>query len=129
MPSPERGPSGPEEHPSTEHEPVPYHRVVRFAGEHPAGAAYAAAQQAIFDGPPNDLSAYRFQLNHIFHVAVLGVPPPPALEAQLDEILLRGEPAELPAEILQALTNRRRQMRHRGPWTEGHYRPGKPLAP
>ncbi len=125
MSSPERGSGGPEEQPSTEHESVPYHRVARFAGERPAGTAYAAVQQAIFAGPPNDVSAYRPQLNRIYHVAVLGEPPPPELDEQLGQILARGEPAELPADVLQALTDRRRRMSRQGPWTERHYRPGR----
>ncbi len=125
MASPERGPGGPEQHPRREHEPVPYQRAARFAGEQPAGQAYFAAQRTIFEGPPNDLSAYRFQLNRIYHVAVLGQPPPAELEEQLTAILASGEPAELPTDVLQALSDRRRQMSGRAPWTEGHYRPGR----
>ena len=128
MPSSERGPTGPDNQPRRqEDEPAPYHRTARFAGERPAGTTYAAAQQAIFDGPPNDLSAYRFQLNQVYHVAVLGEPPPAELDEQLTRILAAGEPAELPAEVLSALSERRRQMAERTPWSEGHYRPGKPL--
>ncbi len=42
--------------------------------------AYFAAQEAIFaDVGDVDLSAYRFQLNRVYHVAVLGDPPPTAL--------------------------------------------------
>ena len=127
MASPERGPGGPEEPVSREHEPVPYHRAARFAGEQPAGRAYFAAQRVIFNGPPNDLSAYRFQLNSVYHVAVLGQPPPADFDEQLREILASGEPATLPPEVLAALTERRRQMSRRGGWSEGHYRPGRRL--
>ena len=127
MPSPERGSGDPEQHPRREHDPVPYHRVARFAGEQPAGRAYAAAQRIIFDGPPNDLSAYRFQLNRVYHVTVLGQPPPADLDEQVRESLASGEPATLPAEVFQALAERRRQMSRRGPWSEGHYRPGRRL--
>ena len=114
MPSPEQ-PHRPET------EPVPYHRTARFADEQHAGTAYGAAQRAIFDGPANDLSAYRFQLNTVNHVTVLGAPPPADLDAQLAEILSTGEPATLPPEVLAALAERRRQMSRRGGWTEGHY--------
>ena len=128
MPSPEHGPSGPTDQPRRpEHGPAPYHRTVRFADEPTAGRAYRAAERAIFTGPPNDLSAYRFQLNTIYHVAVLGEPPPAALDAQLTAILARGEPATLPHAVLAALAERRRQMRRRGPWFEAHYRPGQRL--
>ena len=128
MPSPERGPGGPPEHPRRqEDEPVPYHRTARFADEPIAGRAYAAAQRAIFDGPPNDVSAYRFQLNRVYHVTVLGQPPPPELDDQLVQLLSSGEPATLPAEVLEALAERRRQMSRGAGWTEGHYRPGRRL--
>ena len=128
MPSPERGPGGPPE-PPQRHEaaPVPYHRTARFADAPSAGAVYGAAERAIFAGPPNDLSAYRFQLNRVYHVAVLGQPPPAELDEQLTAILASGEPAELPADVLHALSERRRQMSRRGGWTEGHYRPGRRL--
>ncbi len=128
MPSPERGPGGPPEPVRRpEHEPVPYHRTARFAGEQLAGHAYAAAQRVIFEGPPNDLSAYRFQLNRIYHVAVLGQPPPAELDQQLTAILASGEPTELPADVLQALSERRRQATRGGLWVERHHRPGERL--
>ena len=128
MPSPEHGLGGPPEQPQQpETEPVPYHRTARFADEPSAGLAYTAAQRAIFEGPPNDLSAYRFQLNTVYHVAVLGEPPPAELDQQLTEILSTGEPATLPPDVLAALAERRRQMSRRGFWSEGHYRPGRRL--
>jgi len=125
MPSPERGPGGPSEPPRRqEQEPLPYQRVARFVDADVAGQVYAQAQDAIFGGPPADLSVYRFLLDQVSHVAVLGAPPPPALDAQLTALLATGEPATLPATVLQALTARRQQQRRRGSWVEGHYRPG-----
>src|SRR5688500_15910667 len=111
MGGPERGsgPPDPEHQPAPEPEPGPYERASRFTGEQPAGAAYFAAQQAIFDGPPNDLSAYRLQLNRVYHVAVLGQTPPEELDQQLTAILSAGEPTELPTEVLQTLLDRRAQ--------------------
>ncbi|MDQ3808821.1 MAG: hypothetical protein M3336_00855 [Chloroflexota bacterium] len=106
---------------------MPYHQTARFADEPSAGRAYTAAQRAIFAGPPNDLSAYRFQLNTVDHVTVLGELPPHQLAEQLAEILAHGTPAQLPPEVLSALTERRRQMSRRGLWSEGQYRPGRPL--
>ncbi len=48
----------------------------------PAGAAYFAVQDAIYACAGEiDLSAYRFQLNRVYHVVVLGDPPPTALHA------------------------------------------------
>ena len=105
----------------------PYVRAARFAGEQPAGQAYVALQRAIFTAAPNDLSAYRFQLDRVYHVAVVGVRPPPALETRLTAILAAGEPAELPAPVQQTLLARRAQVTPHGPWSEGHYRPGRRL--
>ena len=128
MPSPEHGPSGPAEQPRhPEQEPVPYHRTARFADERVASTVYAAVQDAIFAGPANDLSAYRFLLDQVSHVTVLGEPPPAELAKALQALLARGDPAALPRCVLQALTDRRRRMSRQGPWLEGHYRPGKRL--
>ena len=128
MASPERGPDGPEEPVSREHEPVPYHRAARFAGEQPAGRAYTQAQRVIYEAPqPVDVSVFRLQLNRLWHVAALGlVPPAPVLQA-LETILATGEPAERPAEVWQTLRQRRAQAARQGPWVERHHRPGKPL--
>src|SRR5215208_1754478 len=122
MPSPEHGPGGPPDQPQRqEHEPLPYQRVARFADADVAGQVYAHAQDADFGGPPADLSVYRFLLDTVSHVAVLGAPPA-ALDSQLIAILAVGEPATLPPTVLQALTVRRQQQRRHGSWVEGHYR-------
>ena len=105
----------------------PYVRAARFAGEQPAGQAYFALQQAIFTAAPNDLSAYRVQLDGVYHVAVVGVRPAPALEERLAALLATGEPTELPATVQQALLARRAQVTPHQRWWEGHYRPGRRL--
>ena len=128
MPSPERGPGGPEQHPRREQEPVPYQRAARFAGEQPAGRAYAAAQRVIYEAPqPIDVSVFRLQLNQRWHVAALGLASPTPVLTALEAILATGEPADLPQEVWQALAERRAQAIRRGPWMERHYRPGKQL--
>ena len=130
MSSPERGrnPGGSEEPPAHEPELTPYQRAARFAGERPAGRAYDQAQRVIYEAPqPTDLSVYRLQLNRLWHVAALGLTPPAPVRQALDDILATGELAELPAEVWQALEERRAQASKRGPWQEGHYRPGKRL--
>ena len=58
---------------------------------------------------------------------MLGQVPPAPLDEQLTAILASGEPAELPTEVLQALSERRRQLSRRGMWSEAHYRPGRRL--
>jgi hypothetical protein len=126
MASPEYGPGGPEHPPPAEPDPAPYLRVAAFADDRTAGRVYTRVQDAIFTAPC-DLSAYRFLLDQVAHVAVLGAPPPPDLDQQLTALLAAGTPATLPAEVRQTLIDRRQQMGRRGPWTEGHYRPGRRL--
>jgi len=110
---------------SPEQEPVPYYQAARFPDEQQAGRAYSQAQAAIFANPDNALSAYRLQLNQVWHVAVLGEPPPAELEQKLQDILASGEPTTLPEEVLKVLAQRRAKATKIGPWVEGHYRPGK----
>ena len=105
----------------------PYVRAARFTGEQPAGWTYRALQRVIFTAVPNDLSAYRLQLDGVYHVVVVGVRPPPALEQRLTAILATGEPVELPADVQQALLARRAQVTPHHAWWEGHYRPGRRL--
>ena len=81
----------------------------------------------MYAGPPNDLSAYRLRLREVWHVAVLGEPPPPDLDERITTILAAGEPAILPAEVMTALTERRAQSIRQGPWVQRHFRPGQPL--
>ena len=90
MPSPERGPGGPDHEPRRdEHDPVPYHRTARFADEIVARRAYAAVQDTLF-ATSCDVSAYRFLLDQIPHVAVLGSPPPDDLDERLQSLLAVG---------------------------------------
>ncbi len=133
MPQPERRPGGscPPEGgaPSPEVELPRYHQAARFPGEGPAGVAYFAAQEAVAAHAGGvDLSAYRFQLNQVYHVAALGDPPPAALHDALRAILAAGEPATIPEGILKLLNARRAEATGAGPWVEGHYRPGKRLT-
>jgi hypothetical protein len=99
MPSPE-GASGyqpPEGKP--EQEPVPYYHAARFRYENQARRAYFQAQDLLFHTPESELSAYRFQLERIWHVAVLGEPPPEDLAQKLETVFARGVPTELPLDM------------------------------
>src|SRR3712207_17101 len=127
MPSPEHGGSDPDQPPQPEHEPAPYLRGARFAGERPAGQAYFQLQDTIYTAEPNDLSVYRLRLRQEWHVAVLGEPPPPELDERLSAVLAAGEPVTLPADVVAALTQRRAQAIRHAPWTDQHFRPGQPL--
>ena len=129
MPSPERGgPGGPDQRPQSAREAPPYQRAARFSGERPAGEAYFAVQRVIYDAPqPVDVSSFRLRLNNLWHVAALGVMPPATVLHAIESILSAGEPAELPAEVWQALHRRRAQATRLGPWIEAHHRPGRRL--
>src|SRR5438874_1816725 len=60
---------------SGEHEFHPsYLKVARFLGEKPAGRAYRQAEELLYRSPTSELSAYRFHLNRVWHVAILGDP-------------------------------------------------------
>ncbi|PLS80171.1 MAG: hypothetical protein CYG59_09425 [Chloroflexi bacterium] len=74
-------------------------------------------------------SSYRFQLEQVYHVTVLGERPHTKLERRLERILASGEPVELPEDILDQLWKRRELARQINPWVEGHYRPGKRIFP
>ena len=111
-------------------EPQPYGRAARLPGEQPAGRAYRRAQDAIDRAREEvDLSAYRFHVNRVWHVAVLGEAPPAELDHRLQQILAAGAPIELPADILQLPQTRRAQDSQLGGWAEGHWRPGRHPRP
>ena len=108
------------------HEDLPaYHQASRFPSEATAGRAYQQARDAVFAAPTSDLSVYRLILDEVYHLAVLGRTPPSDLAHHLTQILATGEPVELPPETLHTLNERRRLATRHGPWTEGHYRPGR----
>lgn len=110
----------------------PFHQTAKFDGEESAGSAYHQAQEAIYIGLPNDLSAFRLQLrlasdptgSLIWHVAILGKEPAADLKQKLEEILSAGQSVDLPEDVLKTLTERRRQANRLGGWVEGHYHPG-----
>jgi len=134
MPSPE-GRGGHPEQPQEPTEPTnenkeqegPYYMASCFRSDLPAKIAYSQAEELIFRDRKADLSAYRFLLDNVRHVAVVGAPPHERLQKQLEKILSYGEPATLPEEIVTALHKRRVEMKRHGEWVEGHYRPGKKL--
>ena len=106
-----------------------YHHAARFSGERPARQAYNKAQGAIYGYEPDcDLSAYRLRINQVWHVAVVGTPPPDDLDEQLRAILSGAEALTLPPEMLAMLQKRRAEATQLGPWVEGHYRSGKRLG-
>ncbi len=124
MPQPEREPRRRPPEPALPR----YHQAARFPDEPSAGAAFAAAQELLYACDDIELSAYRFLLNAVYHALVLGDPPPPEVHDELRTIFSRGEPAQLPEDLLERFNARRREARQAGPWVEGHYRPGRRLT-
>jgi hypothetical protein len=101
-----------------------YHRAAKFSGEREAGAVYFRVQKLI-DTPDADLSAYRFQIQGVWHVAVVGDAPSKELAEELEKWLSSGEPVELSEDVLEFLFRRRAEQIKHGPWVERHYRPGR----
>ncbi len=122
MASPEHRQGGP----NREQEPsLPaYHQAARYEDEQLSGEAYFQAQDAVF-AVDVSVSAYRFHLNQLWHVAVLGETPPEEFAQLIQTILSTGEPITLPPEILTFLNQRRIEANQLGDWVEGHYRPGR----
>lgn len=131
MPSPEQPRGGqPDDTAPKGRESAPYYQASRYQNERPALAAYTRAQQVIYEHKAGvDLSAYRFLLNRLSHVAVVGEQPPEELEQQLTQILATGEPTTLPTAALKLLLERRALAQGISPWVEGHYRPGVKIYP
>jgi hypothetical protein len=138
MPAPEQGGGkGPERQkgravppppqaPAPQPQQEPWYRAARYAAEPPSARAYFQAQETLYQSE-EDLSAYRLMLEHIYHVAVLGgAPTEAAMQEQIEQILYaEGTPTQLPDEVLVYLFERREKEIQKGPWTEGHYRPGR----
>jgi hypothetical protein len=115
------------ESPSRQELPAdPYFRAARFRSERAAGHVYFQAQELLFR-TPCDLSAFRLQYSQLWHVAIVGEAPPEDLDRRIERVLAHGQPAELPDEVVRLLQERGAQARQQGPWSEGHYRPGRPL--
>jgi hypothetical protein len=133
MPQLERRPGGPRSpegrSPSPEGELPRYHQAASFEGEELAEVSYFAAQDIVFAYAGDvDLSAYRFQLNRVDHVVIVGESPSADLHDELRLVLAAGEPAVVPEDVLRLLNARRTTATQVGPWVEGHYRPGKRLT-
>lgn len=116
MSSPERrGQFHPEQEPSS-----PYIKAARFSDDQISAQVYFQAQE-ILRANPCDLSSYRFKLDELSYVAVLGSPPPPALDQYMTTLLSSGEVTELPDDVVAYLQTRRQQASKVGKWVEGHY--------
>lgn len=118
MPSPENRPGEEDKEPPLDKELFDntYYLASRFSGERPAGRAYFQAQEFIFSHSADlDLSVYRFQIDRIYHVAVLGIKPPHDAEDKIKSILSAGEYVQLPSILLKVLIVRRLQQTKNAP--------------
>src|SRR2546430_165662 len=104
MPSPER-PGGPQ---PTNQQPVPYFQVARFQSERTALSTYNQLQDVLLHNEC-DLSTYRFLLQQISHVVVLGSRPAETLVETVEQLLARGKVTTVPPEVRTALEQRRAQ--------------------
>lgn len=102
----------------------PYYRAARFVSERAAGRAYFRTQRLVYNSNC-ELSCFRFQLDGIYHVAILGEPPPKKLEQRLQRLLSNGSLVLLPPDILSRLFERRAEAARQGEWIERHFRPGQ----
>jgi len=125
MPSPE-GRGGPphQGEPSKEQEQQPYYLAAWFYAEPSAEQTYFHVRQLLSGDERADLSVYRFLLNEISHLVVIGAQPPEDLDGQLRSAMSTGEPILLPSTVVKAL----HQIQY-GFWIEGHYRPDHKADP
>ena len=99
-----------------------YYLAARFPNQQKAGATYFPLQQMIFEARDDcDLSVYRFKLNNVWHVVVLGEQPPEELHQRIEAKLTTGTLVSLSEDALDYLLERRARAIQLGPWVEGHY--------
>ncbi len=111
-----------------EREGQPYARAARFLNRRSAGRTYNRLQRLVHQSDA-ELSAFRFQLSDVWHVAAVGpVEPPTPLVRRIESLLSRGEAVALQqGVILLLLELRQRALRPGTTWMEGHYGPGRPI--
>ncbi|MCC6178993.1 MAG: hypothetical protein IT305_27100 [Chloroflexi bacterium] len=102
--------------------------AARYRCEHLAGRVYARAQSTLFAAEGCDLSAFRLQLDRIWHVVILGEQLTPALDRRLRLILSSGTPAQLPNDVVDILLARHAEATRLGLWVERHHRPREQLT-
>jgi hypothetical protein len=101
----------------------------RYESEEPSRLSYTQVQEIMRRHHEiTDLSVYRVRPGPVFdwHVVVLGEavllkPLLDAIEAALD----KGEPVDIPDDLLAILLLKREEGKRRGGWSEKHYRPGQ----
>lgn len=102
-------------------DPLPYYQAARFANGKKAGTVYDKLQQLIFI-EDCDLSAYRFKLNNVWHVVVIGQKPTDKIHVEVEAQLTNGTLTTLDKKLLSYLMDRRGKAIELGPWIEVHYK-------
>jgi hypothetical protein len=102
-----------------EQEPTAYHKAVKYPSADASEQPYDTVRDTVLQTECN-LSVIRLLLGvqQEAHVAVWGDTPADSLRRRIDEILVRGEAVELPAEIWEYLKHRRMEMSQLGEWVE-----------
>lgn len=86
------------------HEEAPYYLAARFPNEKKAGETYFPLQQMIFVAKDEcDLSVYRFRLENVWHVVVVGEQPPNELHLRIEAKLTSGTLVSLKQDALDYL--------------------------
>jgi len=129
MSTPETTSGGHIEHSQQPESSDPFVLAAKFHADRPAKRAYFSIQETLYRSPDNDLSVFRFLLNRVPHVVVLGAVPDQTLEQRLRKLLAAGDLATLPADVIATLLARRLEATGEGSWVERHYRPGLNLGP
>ena len=111
---------------SNEGHAKPYIRATRFKSDDSANRIYQKFQHEIFV-IDCDLSVYRFRMDGVWYVAVVGKDPPAKLDQKIEALLASEEAVTLPTVVAKDLLARRSEKTRYGPWVEGHYGPdGEP---
>lgn len=103
-----------------------YLLMARFRRDVAAKRFYTEIQEAIRTAAC-DLSVYNLRFNGEPTVIVLGDKPSADLDERLRRMLSKGSSATVPQDVIVMLTERSIAERRKGPWSEGHYDPGKRL--
>lgn len=100
---------------------APYCLAATFRDEHQSGRAYQRVQDLLLASEGCDLSSYRFYVGPTWYVAVVGEQPDSGLDQRLRTLFAHGTLTHLPADVLNALLERRALATEIGPWVEAHY--------
>lgn len=91
--------------------PEPFAIAACFETDPSALSAYGRIITALNITPECDLSVYRFELDSINHVLILGKRPEQTLhEKLLDQLLSEGHLSELPSDILDIFNQHRTML-------------------